>query len=84
MYKQTSINQIEITEGGTVQFRIALDIMDGETIAARKWHRSAVENGGDVDAQMAAVNAHLESMGWPPVTDYKALKDHAALAAQDA
>lgn len=82
MNKQTSINLIEITEDGFVQFRIAKDVVEGGVIDfdMRKWHRSAVAPGGDVDAQMGAVNAHLVSMNWPPVTDCAALKAHTAIA----
>lgn len=81
--KQSTINQIEITEGATVQFRIALEVVENEEVLSRTWHRSAIEKGGDVDAQMAAVNAHLASMGWPAVSDYASLSAHCALAAQD-
>lgn len=80
MAKQSSVNQIEITSGGSVQFRIALDVVDGSSVESRKWHRSALPPGSDIDAQMSAVNANLQAMGWPPVTDYQAIKDHAAVA----
>lgn len=68
--KTSKLDLVEKTQSGFIQFRIALT--EGDSV---KWHRSAIEPGGDVDAQMSAVNANLVDMGWPAVTDYKTLKD---------
>ncbi len=60
--KKTEIDQIEVTQSG-IQVRLALIIAEGEQELDRKYHRTAVDNGGDVEAQFELVNQHLESMG---------------------
>ena len=60
---RTDLNQIEITEDSRLQIRFALVLFDGETVYSRDWHRTAVEQGGDIDAQVAIVNVHLAEMG---------------------
>lgn len=76
MKKQTTLHQIEITAPGHLQIRFALDFEDdaGNIIAHRsetqggRFHRLAVEVGGDVDAALAAVHAHLaDAWGFPPL-----------------
>ena len=64
--QSTIIDQIEITRSGHVQARFGLLLLeDGKEIACQ-WHRTAVEPGGDVDAQIAAVNTHLVQMNRLP------------------
>ena len=43
-----------------------------------KWHRTAIAQDGDVDAQMAAVNNHLAQIGEQPVSaeDIAKIKSH--------
>lgn len=80
--KQTVLNQIEITSSGVVQIRLGLLLVeDGKEIDC-KWHRSMIEPGGDIDAQMNAVNADLERMGRLPVgtEDIARIKAHAGVA----
>ena len=61
--KKTVIDQTEITRSGCIQIRFGLLLIeDGKEIDC-KWHRTIVEPGGNVDAQIAAVNAHLQLMG---------------------
>ena len=64
--KQTIIDQIEITRSGHVQIRFGLLLVEDGNEISCAWHRTAVEPGGDVDAQIAAVNAHLAQMGKMP------------------
>lgn len=81
--KQTVLDQIEIRRDGTVQFRIGLLVVeDGQEVTEPKWHRSVVEPGGDVDAQVAAVNSHLKQMGQNelPADDLAKLKTHSKAA----
>lgn len=78
--KTSGINQIEITNSGTIQVRFALHYVDNNVPDAPRWHRTTFNPSQDVDAQMSAVNAHLSAMGWPPINDYQAIKDHAAIA----
>lgn len=57
--KKTVVDQIEITRNGTVQIRLGLLLIeDGREIGC-SWHRTAIQPGGDVDAQIAAVNADI-------------------------
>ena len=80
--KRTSVNQIEITESGTIQVRIAKRVVDGDQVFSSEWHRTVFDPITDIDAQMAAVNAHLAQMGWPevPAADTQKIKDHAVVA----
>lgn len=75
--RKTVVDQIEVRRDGTIQVRLGLLVMDGEAEIHCQWHRTAIEPGGDVDEQIAAVNTHLESMGHLPVPDedLKPLKD---------
>ncbi len=67
--QKTVVDQIEVTRNSSLQIRIALEVLNGETIANSKWHRTSIPPGGEVAAQMAAVNAHLFQMGEPPVSE---------------
>lgn len=61
--KKTVVDQIEIARDGTVQIRFGLLLIEDGNEIDCKWHRTALPPGTDVDAQIAAVNAHLGSMG---------------------
>lgn len=65
--RKTVIDQIEITRGGAVQLRLGLLLIDGDKEVDCKWHRTVVPAGGSVAAQIAAVNEHLATMGYPEV-----------------
>lgn len=65
--KKTILDQIEITRDGVVQIRLAKIIEEDGVELAKEYHRTSVEPGGDVDAQMAAVNAHLVAMKQAPL-----------------
>lgn len=67
MEKRTIVHQIEITQDGTLQVRLGLLLVEGDKELDCKWHRTTIPRGGDVDAQMAAVNTHLVAMGRDPV-----------------
>lgn len=67
--QKTVIDQIEIRRDGTIQIRLALLLVDGEQELARQWHRTAVEPGASVDAQLAVVNTHLQAMGKAQLDD---------------
>lgn len=68
--KQTVVDQIELTRTGTIQIRIALELVENGAVISSKWHRTSVEPGVDVAAQMAAVNYHItsEPMNEQPVS----------------
>lgn len=82
MELRTIIDQIEVRPGsGDVQVRFLKQVVNnGGTVVVQEPHRTRFVAGGDVDAQMAAVNQHLEAMGYPAVTDYSSIAAHCALA----
>lgn len=61
--KKTVIDQIEIARDGAIQIRFAVLLMEDGNEIDYKWHRTSVPPGGDIDAQIAAVNSHLSTMG---------------------
>ena len=65
--KKSIIDQIEVTRDGSIQLRIALILEEDGVELDSKWHRTRIEPGGDIDAQMEIVNLHLISMGKAPV-----------------
>jgi hypothetical protein len=67
--RNTVLNQVEITEGGTVQVRLALVLEENGMVLHRRWHRVAIPLDIDVAAQMAEVSRDLESMGEWPVSE---------------
>lgn len=69
------IESVVVAGNGTLQVRIALQKIEAGEIVETKWHRTAIEPGGDVDAQMAVVNQHLSKMGQAEVADMKHLKN---------
>jgi len=64
--KQLIIDQIEVTQNGTIQIRMHKLSSDGDMIGN---HRTSIAPGGDIDAQIAAVNAHMGSEGYAPIPD---------------
>ena len=84
MHKETVVDQIEVRRNGDVQVRFGkLIVNDDGTLAAEpQWHRTVFHPDTDVDAQMAAVNAHLKSMGEAEVdaAEVKRVRDHAKTA----
>lgn len=78
--RRTVIDQIEIRpQEGTVQLRLAKQILDGDQVISQQWHRTAFDASADVDGQLAVVNAHLEKMGEATVAEWQSVKDHVAL-----
>ena len=65
MPKQLIIDQIEITNNGTVQVRMHKLSSDGDLIGN---HRTSIEPGGNVDAQVAAVNAHMATENYSAIS----------------
>lgn len=58
--KKTVIEAIEPHENGIVHIKFGILEMDEDgNVVSRRIHRSAVEPGGNVDAQIAAVNADI-------------------------
>lgn len=78
--KRTVLNQIEVLPSGIVQVRFAKQLVEDGKVIAHEWHRTAIEPGVDVHAQMRAVNAHLVQIGAVPVAEYADLTAHVSLA----
>ena len=66
--KRTVISQIEVTEPGHLQIRFCKQIVEDGKVLMSEYHRTSVECGGDVVAQMTAVNTHLIQMNCEPVS----------------
>jgi hypothetical protein len=66
--KRTVVDQIEATRNGTVQVRFGLVLVENGAEIDCKWHRTAIEPGGSVDAQIAAVNVDLARSKYPAIT----------------
>ena len=66
--KQLIIDQIEVTNNGIVQVRMHKLSSDGDLIGN---HRTSIEPGGDIAAQIAAVNNHMatENFATVPAAD---------------
>lgn len=74
MEYKTIVDQIEILRDESIGVRIAILIVDGETVVHHKWHRTSIPlRVGNVDisalAQMEFVNTNLSAMQppFPPV-----------------
>lgn len=63
--KKVVFSQIEICAPGVIQVRFEKLILDGDKVLSREYHRTSLEPGVPLDAQMAAVNSHLAQMGFP-------------------
>jgi len=64
--KQLIIDQIEVTKNGTIQIRMHKLSSDGDMLGN---HRAAIAPGGNVDAQVAAVNAHMAAENFASIPD---------------
>lgn len=61
--KRTVVSQIEITEAGIVQLRLAKQVVEDGVVLAQEYHRTAFEPGESVEDTMALVNKNLKSQG---------------------
>jgi hypothetical protein len=64
--KSLIIDQIEVTKDGTVQVRMHKLSSDGDLIGN---HRTALPPAGDINAQVAAVNAHMATENYSAISD---------------
>lgn len=65
--RKTVVDQIEANRNGNIGIRLCLLLVDGNQELSSKYHRTIIDNSVTVEAQMAAVNEHLASMGELPV-----------------
>lgn len=63
--RKTALEQPEINRSGMLGIKIAKLLVENGKELDCQWHRTSLPLGGDPVAQMAAVNEHLISMGYP-------------------
>ena len=63
--KQLIIDQIEVTQNGTVQVRMHKLSSDGDLLGN---HRTSIAPGGDIAAQIAIVNAHMATENYSAIS----------------
>ena len=71
MAKQLIIDQIEVTSNGTVQVRMHKMSSDGDLIGN---HRTTLLPATDINAQVAAVNAHMAKENYSAIPDADVVK----------
>jgi len=71
MAKSLIIEQIEVTNNGTVQVRMHKLSSDGDLIGN---HRTSFPPAGDINAQVAAVNAHMATENYSAIPDADVVK----------
>ena len=59
--EKTVLDTIEVSDGGMIRLRFAIMVLKDGVEISKKWHRTVVPPGGDVEAQIAAVNADITS-----------------------
>jgi hypothetical protein len=70
MEKRVVFSQVECTAVGVIQIRLDKQVVDGDQVIAHEYHRTSLQPGEDLDAQMGAVTAHLAAMAFPaPAVD---------------
>jgi hypothetical protein len=63
--RKTVLEQPEPHRSGVLGVKIAILMVEDGVEIDCKWHRTSIPIDVDPQAQMDAVNAHLESMGLP-------------------
>jgi hypothetical protein len=61
--QRTIIDQIELTRGGTVQLRLARQVVVNDTVLTSEYHRAALEPGTDLEAAIPVIHDHLRQLG---------------------
>jgi hypothetical protein len=69
--KQLIIEQIEVTQNGTIQVRMHKISSDGDLIGN---HRASFPPATDINAQVAAVNAHMATENYSAISDADIVK----------
>jgi hypothetical protein len=81
METRTIIDKIEIDpQTGNVGVRMKKQIVEGELVLAEHYHRTTIDTAADPAAQMALVNAHLATMGYPAIRNEDVAVLHSAMA----
>jgi hypothetical protein len=61
--KESVVDKIEVLEGGQIQVRTAIRIMEGEEIISTTYHRHVLEPGADLSAEDPKVVA-IATAAW--------------------
>jgi len=69
--KSLIIEQIEVTNDGTIQVRMHKLSSDGDVIGN---HRTSIPPAGDITAQISAVNAHMATENYSAISDADVVK----------
>lgn len=71
MHTQTILDRIEIEpQTGNIAIRMLKQIADEHgTVLASAYHRTSIAANADPATQMAAVNEHLVTMGYPALSE---------------
>jgi hypothetical protein len=69
--KSLIIDQIEVTSNGTIQVRMHKMSSDGDLIGN---HRTTLLPATDINAQVAAVNAHMATENYSAIPDADVVK----------
>ncbi len=79
--RKTVIDKIEIVSDGSLQIRIAKQIIENESVIHTQWHRVRIEPGSNVDEQMELINSNLKMLGENSVSELeiKTIKSISAL-----
>lgn len=74
MIKRVIIDQIEITRDGTLQIRMAKEVVDDDgKVILSGWHRTSLPPDGDIDQQITVVNESLiRDLGYPAINEEEA------------
>jgi len=71
MPKQLTIEQIQVSNNGTVQVRMHKLSSDGDLIGN---HRTSLAPATDINAQVAAVNAHMATENYSAISEADVVK----------
>jgi hypothetical protein len=63
--EHTAVSLVEVTPNGTIQVRIANQILDGETVKAHTFHRYCLAPGSDLTGQPEQV-VTVAAAAWTP------------------
>ena len=85
--KEVVVDQIEAAANHTIQVRFRKNLVEDGKVLSSEYHRTALPPGVSLASQMAAVNQHLQQMGWPACEDISRIEaivkaEHTAEAVQ--
>ena len=67
--QRSVLNLIEINEQKILSVRFTKEVVENGAVVSSKYHRTAFVPHQDIDVQMAAVNQHLEQLGFTAISE---------------